>query len=272
MHPSFVVPIHDIDAGGVARSLELAIPWLEHAFADTDITAAAPAHADVRLSRTGHDVVVRGKVTATIVVPCARCISPVTFPIEAELSLLLRPARPEPPAAKHPAAKDKDPAAKPNGNPKKARPRDDDEYEFSADEADSDSYEGELVVLDGFLREAILLEAPSFPLCSEDCPGIRPKPSPERGEPSIDPRLSPLRALKTKLKLAGPPGAEPAAPAAGDGPQPSSSQAAEAAPERPLQAGKAARPRIHAHRTRGSIAASGASKKARTKQSPKRAK
>lgn len=46
------------------------------------------------------------------------------------------------------------------------------EYEFSAEEADHDLYDGETVVLDGFVREALLLEVPNFPLCSEDCPGI----------------------------------------------------------------------------------------------------
>lgn len=46
------------------------------------------------------------------------------------------------------------------------------EYEFSASEAEYDLYDGETVVLDPFVREALLLEMPNFPLCSEDCPGI----------------------------------------------------------------------------------------------------
>lgn len=51
------------------------------------------------------------------------------------------------------------------------------EYEFSAEEADHDLYDGENVVLDGFVREALLLEVPNFPLCSEDCPGIGAVPA-----------------------------------------------------------------------------------------------
>lgn len=287
MQPSFAISIHDIDAGGLARSFELPLPWLERAFEETDITAEAPGHADVRVSRTGHDVVVRGKVTATLTVPCARCIKPVSCPVDTELSLLLRPAKPEPSAAKHgagkpgahkPGAHGHDSGAeghgkhgsKTNGAPKKGHAHEEEEYEFSSDEADQDTYDGETVVLDGFLREAILLEAPSFPLCSEDCPGIRPKPLPERGEPAIDPRLIPLRALKTKLKLAGPAGSDPAGAAAPEGAEGSSSEPGKPAAERPAQAGKVARPRIHAHRTRGTSPATRGSKQAKSKQSPKK--
>jgi len=57
-------------------------------------------------------------------------------------------------------------------------------------------------VLDDFVREAILLEIPIFPLCSEDCPGIRPASSDvvdEEAEPRVDPRLAPLGALRAKL-------------------------------------------------------------------------
>lgn len=51
------------------------------------------------------------------------------------------------------------------------------EYEFSPEEADHDLYDGDTVVLDGFVREALLLEMPNFPLCSEDCPGIAAVPA-----------------------------------------------------------------------------------------------
>ena len=64
-----------------------------------------------------------------------------------------------------------------------------------------DTYEGEQVNLDPFIREAILLEVPPFPLCSEDCQGIRPPPdSKESAVPSVDPRLAPLLALSAKVK------------------------------------------------------------------------
>ena len=59
------------------------------------------------------------------------------------------------------------------------------------------------MVLDPFIREAILLEVPNFPLCSDACPGIR-RADLERAEPApaIDPRLAPLNALRERLAAA----------------------------------------------------------------------
>ncbi len=293
MQPIFSISVHDIDVGGLARSFELPLSWLELVLGDTEVSATGPGHASVRLSRTGDDVVVLGKVEATLTQPCARCLRDTTTEVEGELALLLRPARGEASAAKHghghaagAAAKEgKEPgkrherqggkeAARSNGSPRAPRDSassDDDGYEFSSDEADQDSYDGEVVVLDDFLREALLLEVPSFPLCSEDCPGIRP---PARAVPAraevIDPRLSPLQALKTKLMLAsGPDTADvpspPAGEEAGEGP---ALRVPPPAPSRPARAGQPPRPRIHAHRTAGSIGAKGASKKSKSKNSP----
>ena len=87
------------------------------------------------------------------------------------------------------------------------------EYEFSAEEADTLTYEGDTVVLDDFIRDELLLEIPMIPLCSEDCAGIQPGPSPRAPDPSdergsdelqvggevvrgMDPRLAPLLKLK----------------------------------------------------------------------------
>src|SRR5690606_3988104 len=73
----------------------------------------------------------------------------------------------------------------------------DEEYELSAGEADLDVYDGETVVLDNFVREAILLEVPAFPLCDEACPGLSEVAvEPEVGA-AVDPRLAPLSAFRT---------------------------------------------------------------------------
>lgn len=290
MTPLFAVSVHDIDAGGLARSFELPLAWLQGALAETDLSAESPGHADVRLSKTGSDVIVRGKVTATLGQPCARCLRPTYIDVEGELSLLLRPARAEAtprhahaapkegraPGGRSPAASGKEahhdrhahgrqPA---HGNGR--RPREDDEYEFSSEEADQDVYEGEIVVLDDFLREALLLEVPSFPLCSEDCPGIRPAPKGAPRSEGIDPRLSPLRALKSRLKLAASAaeqGAPEGAPAGAAAPDQAEGEGA-LPPGSPVRPRSPARPRIHAHRTAGSIGARAGSKKSRAKNSP----
>lgn len=179
--PLLSVSAHDVDAAGLALDAELPPVWLDAELGDAGVTArgGAPGRVSARLSRTGKDIIVRGRVHAALTTPCARCTEPAAIDVDTELALLLQPAA----------------AAK-------AKPGKDDEYEFSAAEADVDTYDGETVVLDAFVREALLLEVPNFPLCSEGCPGIRPaaEPAPEPEARPLDPRLAPLGALRAKLE------------------------------------------------------------------------
>ena len=197
--PLLTVTANDIDAAGLAIDAELPLAWLADELAEGKLTGVAPGHITARLSRSGKEsIVVRGKVKAELVTPCARCLDPSRVSVDTEITLLLQPA---------PVAKVVKLDARANGKAHgKAPAKDDDEYEFTAEEAEVDHYDGEAVVLDPFVREAILLEVPNFPLCSEDCPGIRPAApvsTSEEAEPPIDPRLAPLAALREKLGLAG---------------------------------------------------------------------
>ncbi|MGK3993820.1 YceD family protein [Sorangium sp. So ce1024] len=211
----FAVSANDIDISGTSLDVPLPTDWLSAELADADVTGCAPGHLSVRLSRTGNEIVVRGRVKAPVATPCARCLSPAPLDIDAELSLLLRPA---PKAEGHGQGGHRhrrDDAGR-NGAAKAEARTKEPEYEFSAEEADVDTYDGETVVLDPFIREAILLEMPNFPLCSEACPGIAPAASREDREggssalaggavegdeaaPGLDPRLAPLSALRDKL-------------------------------------------------------------------------
>ncbi len=207
----FAINAADIDAAGRSIEADLPVDWLDKQLADVDVKATAPGFISVRLSRSGNEVVVRGKTRASLEAPCGRCLSPAKIEIEGDLALMLQPAKtpaPEPAAdarsSKGTAAKSSSPGGASGGGKgkKAAKEKELPEYEFSSDEADVDTYDGETVVLDDFIREAILLEMPIFPLCSEDCPGIRPASSEvidEGAEPRIDPRLAPLEALRAAL-------------------------------------------------------------------------
>lgn len=207
--PLFAIPAADIDTSGRSVEADLPVDWLETQLADCDVKPAALGHLSVRLSRSGSDVVVRGRARVSLDAPCGRCLSPTKIDVDGELSLLLKPVKTpvaeasDTRGSKAGSGKGAASAGK-GGGKSKAGAKDQDlpEYEFSADEADSDTYDGETVVLDEFVREAILLEIPIFPLCSEDCPGIRPASSgvvDEGAEPRVDPRLAPLGALRAKL-------------------------------------------------------------------------
>jgi DUF177 domain-containing protein len=185
---TFVIPIYDLDVTGKDARFVVTPSWLRGALEGCEMQPAGPEGLlEVHLTKTGNDVLVQGQIDARLVVPCARCLRPVELRPHMELTLLLHPTKSHS-ASSHPPRADGPRAAR--------RPRDEDS-EFSGDEADVDAYEGDEVVLDRFVREAILLESPTFPLCSEACEGIRPasESAPSPGGAVTDPRLLPLLEL-----------------------------------------------------------------------------
>lgn len=196
--PLLAVTANDIDTAGHPVDEDLPAEWLDRELADAEVHAVGPGHVAVRLSRSGKDVVVRGRVKAEVEVPCARCLEATRTSIDTELSLLLQPVPSAKPAHGH-GHRAADAAAKARAAGKEP------EYEFTSDEAEVDTFDGETVVLDDFVREALLLELPNFPLCSESCAGIRPRAGAPGGIASaetkkpLDPRLKALSELKAKL-------------------------------------------------------------------------
>lgn len=178
--PIFVVPVHDLDVAGRDVRATITKEWLDAVLADVELRRAGPeGQLDVHVSRTGNDILVRGTIHVDLEMGCARCLEPVRLGGDIPLTLLLRPSpktqRPQGSAARPTPHRERAGKAEPKAKP--SRPRVEDEYEFSPEEADTDVYEGDEVVLDGFVREAILLEEPIFPLCSDACEGIRPPPA-----------------------------------------------------------------------------------------------
>ncbi len=224
--PLFAIPAADLDASGRSLAADLPVAWLDEQLGDCDMHGVEPGHISLRLSRSGTDVVVHGRVHAVVEVPCGRCVDPTKVDVDAEMSLLLKPAAPAMLAQKanekRAAAQAKKSAGGGKGKTKdeggvsvgaaasakaatgKRAPKEKEppEYEFASEDAEVDVYDGDTVVLDGFIREAILLEMPIFPLCSEACPGIRPaslEAVKGGAPPPIDPRLAPLGALRAAL-------------------------------------------------------------------------
>jgi len=174
--PEFLFAVHDLDASGKRFRVPVRSNWLRGALEGTEIgVAERDGELDLRLSRSGTDVVVRGTLAAELLVPCSRCLERVVVPVREELSILAVPS----PEARRAHA-------------------DEDEVEFAAEDADMIAYDGDAVVLDDLVRDELLLGIPMIPLCSEGCPGIRPEQS--EGDPvaGIDPRLLPLLSLKSK--------------------------------------------------------------------------
>jgi len=88
-----------------------------------------------------------------------------------------------------------------------------DDPELEPTDAAQDTFEGEQIVLDSFLREFILLELPMFPVRQDlpslpvevraSGPDVRQNPDagpPSESETPLDPRLAPLAELKDRLQ------------------------------------------------------------------------
>jgi uncharacterized protein len=166
--PLLAVAAKDLDHGPKHVRAELPPAWLTKLLIGQEeegaepISASAAGEVDVVLTPSGGDnYLLQGHVRATLDAVCGRCLGPARLPVDAALTLLLVPRHDE---SKRP--------------PKGKKTKDSEgEFEFDPDQADIATYEGETVVLDALVREAVLLELPISPLCSEDCPGMRTDPA-----------------------------------------------------------------------------------------------
>jgi uncharacterized protein len=172
----FAIPVRDLDAAGKPFRFPVRTAWLRGALEGTSVGATdQDGQLEVRLSKSGTDVVVRGRLEARVTAPCARCLEPAPVVVSETISALAVPATP---SRESSGAKDDD--------------------DLSPDQADFIAYDGETLVLDDLVRDELLLGIPMILLCSEACPGISPQPAPELPEqaPEVDPRLRPLLRLK----------------------------------------------------------------------------
>ena len=161
------VPVRDLDAAGKPFRFTLSKAWLRGALEGTEVQPEGPDGSfDGRVSKSGTDVVLRGKLAADLVVPCARCLEPARVAVKEDLSALAVPRSKirEESRGASPARDRVSPA------------RDETTEEESPPDADMIAYDGETLVLDDLVRDELLLAVPMIPLCSEACPGISRPP------------------------------------------------------------------------------------------------
>jgi uncharacterized metal-binding protein YceD (DUF177 family) len=209
--PVFVVPVADLERGPRTVTFTLDEAWLRQALEGTDATPRGPASATVELSKSGRDVMVRGRLDASLNMPCVVTLDPVEIAINPEIFLMLAPAGTD--ASVKVGKKSRREGS--NGSPSEGRvsagrkrgPKDELEEaeELDAKTAAQDTFEGSQIELDPFFREFLVLELPMFPrrsdLPSPEGPAIGPPSATSEGqEPVIDPRLQPLAALRSRLR------------------------------------------------------------------------
>lgn len=187
--PLLSVPRKDLDQGPKHVRAALPADWLSRQLTDAVEEGGAPMTSerggDVDLDLTpagGDNFLIHGHVRATVDTTCGRCLGVAHVPVDGEITLLMVPKI--------------DDGRRPVRG--KRSKESDGELEFDPEEADVATYDGETLILDDLVREAILLEMPISPLCSESCAGIRTDPAiaARMAEAKIDPRLAPLAKFK----------------------------------------------------------------------------
>ena len=208
----FVVPIADLERGPRTVTFTLDEAWLRQALEDTDATPRRAGSASVELSKSGRDVMVRGRVEAALSMPCVVTLDPLDVDVSPEIFLMLAPGATAPAGRAVKKAGRGEPKEAPSpGRASAGRRRgakdecEEEDEELDLSTAARDTFEGSQIELDPFFREFLLLELPLFPrrsdLPSPEGPAIGPPlVESERQEPVIDPRLQPLAALRSRMR------------------------------------------------------------------------
>lgn len=220
--PELVVPVADLERGPKHVEFVLSDAWLRRALEGTDATITAPGKLDVTLSKNGTEVLVRGQLQVDLTLPCVVTLDPVPVPVRTEVLLMLAPAggattgheshtlrrKPRPPKPEAPGSTEK------SGHNKAERSKSlgkgekgwEETPELTDETAGRDTYDGHEIVLDDFTREFLILELPMFPrrsdLPTDGSAANPPLPAGSQagGEKPLDPRLSPLAELKSRLE------------------------------------------------------------------------
>lgn len=145
----FLISAHDLPRrAGEMREYELTFEGHEPIGVPLLLVPSASSiYLDLRLEAVDQGVLVTGKVSAEAVGECTRCLDPVTFPIDESFQELFH--------------YQVDPRQKPKGK----------EIEV-VDEDELLEMDGDLIDLDGAIRDAVILNLPVNPLCSEECEGL----------------------------------------------------------------------------------------------------
>jgi uncharacterized protein len=215
--PLFKVSVAEIERNDVTLECPIPAEWIDSQLADTEAKSQGKSgRLTAYLAKNGREILVQGKATVDVVMPCARTLDPVPLTLQPEIYLLLTPKAAVPKAAVPRATGPRAALAKPSksgagkaaeaqGRRNRAAPAEEDPGdELTERDAARDTFEGDHVVLDDFLREHLVLELPLFPLRSdlrsEDSPAIRPPSAAPAAERPLDPRLAPLAAIADKMR------------------------------------------------------------------------
>ena len=153
---------------GAVRRFEMNEPIRQ--LGSEDMTIEAPLTGVVSLMRDTDGVLVTGHLATEVSVPCARCLEPVTVPVEIDLEEQYYPTIDVESGHKVPVPEDADPDTRIDGH--------------------------HILDISELVRQSLVLALPLAPVHPEGCePAVPPD---DADEPPTDPRWAALAALRDK--------------------------------------------------------------------------
>ncbi|HEY5648779.1 MAG TPA: DUF177 domain-containing protein [Nitrospiria bacterium] len=178
MRSRYDIPLSEIPEQGLV--LELETPPDQLHLTEADARVSGVIRSSVRLNRIDRSVVLEGSVAGDAELQCVRCLQPVTHVLKVEFRVFM-----EPPPSEESGETDR---------------------EVSGEEFERQFIQNETICLDDVIREQIMLDLPSYPLCKEACRGLCPVCGVDLNKGSCDcsgkdpePRLNPLQEQIKKI-------------------------------------------------------------------------
>lgn len=178
----FSIAIAEIGDGELLVERPIRPAWATEALDEAALEVEPGARLVLRCYRTGHDVVVRGRIEGAGKAECGRCLGEAHVDLGTDVHVLFSAN-----------------AARANGD-------DVSDLEEGDGEMDILPHDGVELDLDTVVREQLILAMPMRPLCREDCKGLCDQcghdlnqgPCAHQAEPRTDPRLVKLAGLRGK--------------------------------------------------------------------------
>ncbi len=166
------IKLAEIKQGGIHIQNEIPTKWLKKRMGYCEYSAEPEiAMVDLFAEISGHGVLIRGSVSARIKTLCGTCLADLVLSIHADVSNYLLPI---------------------------TETRNELECEeLTPEDLDREYFNGDTIVLDEILGDAIMLEMPMNPKCEGVCEVFRTSQE-SRDVPDIDSRLAPLMGIQIK--------------------------------------------------------------------------
>ena len=168
----FTMDLEDLEKGPENIDRDIPLDWLGQEMKACEYNVEPTrAHTRMTLNASDQGVLVSGSASVRVKTECGKCLAEIYLDLECALNSFLMPieARQE------------------------LEDRDD---ELTPQDLKREWYDNDTIVLDELVRDAIMLELPMNPRCSDSCPGIEMQALDKNKEDYIDPRLAPLASIK----------------------------------------------------------------------------